>query len=176
MTKYPLSCFKHFIQQVWHANWTNANHLERIWLGIWCPETLKGLLLQSITSELTTSEQYIYIKITSKLTAPLIDTYHQMLDISVKSQGCRHYVIDHVQTILADSDQLTHELNIAPLLSPTNTLLSPESRGILEAMHIQEASSHIKSRLSHLDTVIYTLHSPLAILHYVYRVQTTHSN
>jgi hypothetical protein len=154
MQKYPSACFKHFIQQVCHASWTDATHLERIWLGIWCPDTLKGLLLQSTTSELTMSERYIYIKIASKLTAPLIDAYHQMLDINVKSQGCNHYVIDHAQTTLADSDQLAREPNIVPPLSPNATLLSPESRAILEAMHVQEAPSHIGSRLSNLDTVI----------------------
>jgi hypothetical protein len=154
MQKYPSACFKHFIQQVCHASWTDATHLERIWLGIWCPDTLKGLLLQSTTSELTMSERYIYIKIASKLTAPLIDAYHQMLDINVKSQGCNHYVIDHAQTTLADSDQLAREPNIVPPSSPNATLLSPESRAILEAMHVQEAPSHIGSRLSNLDTVI----------------------
>jgi hypothetical protein len=45
LQKYPLECFKHFIQQVCHASWTDATHLEKIWLGIWCPDTLKGLLL-----------------------------------------------------------------------------------------------------------------------------------
>jgi hypothetical protein len=67
MKKYPSACFKHFIQQVCHTSWTNATHLERIWLGIWCPETLKGLLLQSTTSELTMSEWYIYIKLPPNL-------------------------------------------------------------------------------------------------------------
>jgi hypothetical protein len=98
--------------------------LEKNWLDIWCPDTFKGLLLQSTTSELTMSERFIYIKIASKLTAPLIETYYQMLDINVKSQGCNHYVIDHAQTTLADSDQLAHEPNIVPLLFPTATVLS----------------------------------------------------
>jgi hypothetical protein len=80
MQKYPSACFKHFIQQKFHASWTDATRLEKIWQGIWCPDTLKGLL-----SELTMSERYIYIKIASKLTAPLIDAYNQMLDINVKS-------------------------------------------------------------------------------------------
>jgi hypothetical protein len=151
MQKYHLSCFKHFIQQICHASLTDATHMERIWLGIWCPDTLKGLLLQSIISE-----QYIYIEITSKLTSFLMDAYYQMLDINVKSQCCSHYAIDHAPTTLADSDQLAHEPNIAPPLSPTAKLLSPQSRAILEAMHVQEASSLIGSRLSHLNTVIST--------------------
>jgi hypothetical protein len=75
MRKNPSACFKHFIQQVCHASWTDATHFERIWLGIWCPDTLKGLLLQSTTSKLTMSERYIYIKIAFKLTAPLIDAF-----------------------------------------------------------------------------------------------------
>jgi hypothetical protein len=96
--------------------------------------------MQSTTPELNMSERYIYIKLASKLTAPLIEAYYQMLDINVESQGCSHYAIDHAQTTLADSDQLAHEPIIVPLLSLTATLLSPQSRAILEAMHVQLAS------------------------------------
>jgi hypothetical protein len=107
--------------------------LERIWLDICCPDTLKRLLVQSTTSELTITEGNIYIKVASKLTAPLIDAYQQMLDINVKSQGCNPYVIDHAQTTLADSDQFACELNIVLPLFQNATLLSPESRAILES-------------------------------------------
>jgi hypothetical protein len=93
------------------------------------------------------SKRYVYIKIGSKLTAPLIDAYNQMMDINVKLQGCNHYAIDHAQTNLADSNQLAREQNILPPLSPTAILISPESRAILKAMHVQEASSHVGSRL-----------------------------
>jgi hypothetical protein len=72
---------------------------EIIWLGIWCPDTLKGLLLQSTTSELTMSEQYIYMKIASKVTALLIDAYFQMLDINLNSQDCSHYATYHAKPL-----------------------------------------------------------------------------
>jgi hypothetical protein len=114
------------------------------------------------------SEWYIYIKITSKVTAPLLDAYHQMLDINVESQGYNHYVINHAQTTLANSDQLAHEPNIVPPLFPTATLLSPELWAILEAMHVQEASSHIGSRLSNLDNVLSTTPFSISDLHFVY--------
>jgi hypothetical protein len=52
-------------------------------------------MLQSITSKLTILEQYIYIKIASKLNSLLIDAYHPMLDINAKSQGFNHYTVDH---------------------------------------------------------------------------------
>jgi hypothetical protein len=96
-----------------------------------------------------------------------------MLDINVKLQGCNHYVIDHAQNTLADSDQLAREPNIVPLLFWTATLLSPESRAILEAMHVQEASSHIRSRLSHLDTVIST--TPFSISDSAFCLQSADS-
>jgi hypothetical protein len=129
MTKYPSACFKHFIQQVCHANWTDATHLERIWQGICCsPSRLNSLCRTDICTS---------TNIAFKLTAPLIDAYHRMLDINVKSQGCSHYAIAYAQTTLADSDQITYEPNIVPPLSPTATLLSPQLRVISEAMHVQ---------------------------------------
>jgi hypothetical protein len=30
MHKYSSACFKHFIQQLCHASWTDATHLEKI--------------------------------------------------------------------------------------------------------------------------------------------------
>jgi hypothetical protein len=96
-----------------------------------------------------------------------------MLHINVKSQGFNHYEINHAQTTLADSDQLAREPNIVPPLSLNATLLSPESRAFLEAMHVQETPSHIGSILSNLDTVIST--TPFSISDSAFCLQSANS-
>jgi hypothetical protein len=153
MQKHPSPCCKHFIQQMCLASWTDATHLERIWLGLWCPDTLKGLLLQSTTSALTMTERYDYIEIASKLTAPLINAYHQMVDINIQSQGNIHHSLDHAHTIPANNEQDASETDITTPLPPSATMLSAELRATMEAMHVQEPPTHTGSRLSNLDSV-----------------------
>ena len=119
------------------ASWTDATHLEIIWLGLWCPDTLKGLLLQSTISALTMTERYDYIEIASKLTAPLINAYHQMVDTNIKSQGNNHHSLDHAHTIPANNEQDASETDITTPLPPSATMLSAELRATIEVMHVQ---------------------------------------
>ena len=151
--KYPAPCFKHFIQSLCHASWTDATHLERIWLGIWCPDTLQGLLMQPMNTSLTMSERYRYIKLAAQLTAPLIDAYHQLVDITVTYQGRLHHAADDRNIHFTTSAQHGPEHDITTPLPPSVTALSAETRATLEAMHVQEDHSHCGSRLSNLDSV-----------------------
>lgn len=73
-----------FIQNLCHASWISTPQTTRIWLGTWQLHTLRGLLGNAIDKPLSLTERYRYITAIRKLTAPLLQAYHSMININTQ--------------------------------------------------------------------------------------------
>jgi len=129
----------HCIQQFCHASWCkDSPSVHRLWLGRWNKQLLSQLMRQSLTDPLIESDRQLYIKIARKLTAPLLNAYYHMLDISTNPS----------------TTPTTITSPVTNAATSTLPVLTPHVRAILEATHDQHVPLDTANRLEHLlDTI-----------------------
>ena len=143
----PAKGIVYLIQQFCTASWNNKHFTSRIWLGLWNNDLLSLMTNRPLTSPLSNSTRSRYIKVTRKLTAPLLDCFYAMVTIIGGRQG---------QPASLPSD-------------PGHTALTRQDRDVLEALFPQDVMANGPITLSNLDQVssvsAYTL-SDAAPYHY----------
>jgi hypothetical protein len=125
---------KHFIQQFAKASWTKSPNIDRIWLGLWNQDTLKQLMKPSIKADMSNQTRQSYIKLTRKLTKPLLSAYYTMQDIFTHTTHPTPQT--HITHTASSFIQIPHTL-----------------RDILENTHIQSTSTQAPSILHQLDHI-----------------------
>ena len=144
----PAKGIVYLIKQFCTASWNNKYFTSRIWLGLWNHDLLSLMTNRPLTSPMSNSTRSQYIKVTRKLTAPLLDCFYAMVTIIGGRQG-----------------------QPAPLPSdPGHTVLTNHHRDVLEALFPQDdVMANGPITLSNLDQVssvsAYTL-SDAASYHY----------